>query len=187
MANKHIIGIDLGTTTTLVARFNEAGKSEITNNSEGSAITPSVIQLDSSGDVIVGTEAKKFLGTGVTNVIAEFKREMGTDKSWLIDNKNVTPIQLSALLLKKVVADYAEQFGQPDTVVITWPANYRNEQREATKEAAKRATVYQKKVKSVLKDLGESAADETEKQLEKVRTSLVTWLEDAENKMPTHA
>jgi len=139
MANKHIIGIDLGTTTTLVARFNEAGKSEITNNAEGSAITPSVIQLDSSGDVIVGTEAKKFVGTGEPNVFSEFKREMGTDKSWLIDNKNVTPIQLSALLLKKVVADYAEQFGQPDTVVITWPANYRNEQREATKEAAKRA------------------------------------------------
>ena len=139
MANKHIIGIDLGTTTTLVARFNEAGKSEITNNAEGSAITPSVIQLDSSGDVIVGTEAKKFVGIGEPNVFSEFKREMGTDKSWLIDNKNVTPIQLSALLLKKVVADYAEQFGQPDTVVITWPANYRNEQREATKEAAKRA------------------------------------------------
>jgi molecular chaperone DnaK len=46
---------------------------------------------------------------------------------------------LSALLLKKVVADYAEQFGQPQSVVITWPANYRNEQREATKDAAARA------------------------------------------------
>ena len=57
----------------------------------------------------------------------------------------------------------------------------------ATKEAAKRATVYQKKVKSVLKDLSEGAADETEKHLEKVRSSLVSWLEDAENKMPAHA
>ena len=57
----------------------------------------------------------------------------------------------------------------------------------ATKEAAKRATVYQKKVKSVLKDIGESAADETEKHLEKVRSSLVNWLEDAENKIPSHA
>ena len=55
------------------------------------------------------------------------------------------------------------------------------------KEAAKRAATYQKKVKSVLKDIGESAADETEKHLEKVRSSLVTWLEDAENKMPSHA
>jgi len=60
-------------------------------------------------------------------------------------------------------------------------------QAEAAKEASKRAAAYQKKVKSVLKDLGDSAADETEKHLEKVRASLVTWLEDAENKMPSHA
>ncbi|WP_231971237.1 hypothetical protein [Polynucleobacter necessarius] len=60
-------------------------------------------------------------------------------------------------------------------------------QEEAAKEAAKRAAVYQKKVKSVLKDIGESAADETEKHLEKVRSSLVSWLEDAENKIPSHA
>ena len=135
----NIIGIDLGTTTTLVARFNEDGKPEIAKNSEGSSITPSVIQIDDTGAVIVGTEAKKFLGTGTPNVFAEFKRDMGTDKSWPVGGKNVTPVELSALLLKKVVADYAEQFGQPQSVVITWPANYRNEQREATKEAAARA------------------------------------------------
>ena len=136
----NIIGIDLGTTTTLVARFNEAGKAEITNNNEGNPITPSVIQIDDSGAVIVGAEAKKFLGTGTPNVFAEFKREMGTpNKSWPVGGKDVTPIDLSALLLKKVVADYAEQFGQPQSVVITWPANYRNEQREATKDAAARA------------------------------------------------
>jgi len=57
----------------------------------------------------------------------------------------------------------------------------------ATLEAAKRATVYQKKVKSVLKELGDDAADETEKHLEKVRSSLVTWLEEAESKIPGHA
>ena len=135
----NIIGIDLGTTTTLVARFNEAGRPEITNNAEGNPITPSVIQIDDAGSVIVGTEAKKFLGTGAANVFAEFKREMGTDKTWPIGGKNVTPVELSALLLKKVVADYAAQFGQPESVVITWPANYRNEQREATKAAAARA------------------------------------------------
>lgn len=54
-------------------------------------------------------------------------------------------------------------------------------------EAAKRATAYQKKVKAVLKELGDGAADEIEKHLEKVRSSLVTWLEDAESKMPAHA
>jgi molecular chaperone DnaK len=141
MAEKpaNIIGIDLGTTTTLVARFNEAGKPEITNNVDGNSITPSVVQVEDSGAVVIGSEAKKFLGTGTPGVFAEFKREMGTDKSWPAGGRNVTPVELSALLLKKVVSDYAEQFGQPQSVVITWPANYRNEQREATKEAAQRA------------------------------------------------
>jgi len=135
----NIIGIDLGTTTTLVARFNEAGKPEITNNAEGNPITPSVVQIVDADNVIIGSEAKKFLGTGTANVFAEFKREMGTDKSWPVGADTVSPVKLSALLLKKVVADYAEQFGQPQSVVITWPANYRNEQREATKDAAARA------------------------------------------------
>jgi molecular chaperone DnaK (HSP70) len=136
----NVIGIDLGTTTTLVARFNEAGKPEITTNSEGSRITPSVIQIEDSGDVIVGTEAKKFLGTGIPNVFAEFKRVIGEPgKSWLVGGKEITPADLSALLLKKVVQDYAAQFGQPDSIVISWPANFRNEQREATKAAAAKA------------------------------------------------
>lgn len=135
----NIIGIDLGATEVRVARFNEGGRPEITNNAEGSDVTPAVIQIEEDGAVIIGTEAKKFLVTGTANVFTEFKREMGTDKSWTIGSKRVTPVELSALLLKKVVADYAEQFGQPQSVVITWPANYRNEQREATKEAAARA------------------------------------------------
>jgi len=135
----NIIGIDLGSTTTLVARFNEAGKPEITNNNEGIPITPSVIQIEDAGSVIIGSEAKKFLNCGMSNVFTEFKREMGTDKSWLVGVTIVSPVTLTALLLKKVVADYAEQFGKPTTVAITWPANYRNEQREATKTAARLA------------------------------------------------
>ena len=135
----NIIGIDLGTTTTLVARFNEAGKPEITNNSDGHPITPSVVQVDDSGAVIVGSEAKKFLGNGASNVFAEFKREMGTNKTWPVGSNTVSPVDLSALLLKKVVSDYAEQFGQPQSIVITWPANCGNDQREATKAAAAKA------------------------------------------------
>jgi division protein CdvB (Snf7/Vps24/ESCRT-III family) len=60
-------------------------------------------------------------------------------------------------------------------------------QEAASKEAAKRAAAYQKRVKSVLKDIGDDAAVETEKHLEKVRSSLVGWLEDAESKLPNHA
>jgi len=135
----NIIGIDLGTTETRVARFAENGLSEITNNAEGSSVTPSVIQIDDAGNVIIGSEAKKFLGIGTANVFAEFKREMGTDKSWPVGADTVSPVKLSALLLKKVVADYAEQFGQPQIIVITWPANYGNDQREATRQAAARS------------------------------------------------
>ncbi len=66
-------------------------------------------------------------------------------------------------------------------------AKLRDLQEAASKEAVKRAATYQKKVKSVLKDIGEDAADETEKHLEKVRSSLVGWLEDAESKLPNQA
>ena len=74
----NIIGIDLGTTETRVARFAENGLPERTNNAEGNPVTPSVIQIDDAGNVVIGSEAKKFLGTGTANVFAEFKREMGT-------------------------------------------------------------------------------------------------------------
>lgn len=135
----NIIGIDLGTTERRVARFAENGLPEITNNVEGNPVTPSVIQIDEAGNVIIGSEAKKFLGTGTENVFAEFRRDIGTDRSWLAGATIITPVTLTALLLKKVVADYAEQFGKPQSIVITWPANFRNEQREATKTAARLA------------------------------------------------
>jgi len=135
----NIIGIDLGTTEVRVARFNEAGKAEITNNFEGSTVTPAVVQIEDEGTAIIGTEAKKFFGTGAPNVFAEFKRELGTSNSWTVGSMRITPVDLTALLLKKVVADYSDQFGQPLTIVITWPANFREEQRVATKEAAARA------------------------------------------------
>ena len=83
----NIIGIDLGATEVRVARFNEGGRPEITNNAEGSDVTPAVIQIEEDGAVIIGTEAKKFLVTGTANVFTEFKREMGTDKSWTIGSK----------------------------------------------------------------------------------------------------
>lgn len=135
----NIIGIDLGTTETRIARFAENGLPETTYNIEGNPFTPSVIQVDDEGNVIIGTEAKKFLGTGTANVFAEFKREMGTEKSWLAGAIIVTPVTLTAMLLRKVVADYAEQYGKPTAIAITWPANFRNEQRVATKTAARLA------------------------------------------------
>ena len=135
----NIIGIDLGTTEVRVARFNLVGLPEITSNAEGNNVTPSVVQIDGHGNVVIGQEAKKFLGTGTDNIFAEFKREIGSEKIWLAGATIVSPVTLTAMLLRKVVADYAEQFGKPTDIAITWPANYRNEQREATKTAARLA------------------------------------------------
>jgi molecular chaperone DnaK len=89
--------------------------------------------------VVIGSEAKKFLGFNLDGIFTKFAYEMGTGKSSNVFGRIVTPIELTTLLLRKVVADYADQFGAPSIIAITWPANYRNEQREATKEAALRA------------------------------------------------
>ncbi len=62
----NIIGIDLGMTEVRVARFDGSGMPEITNNCEGSDHTPAVVQVDDMGNIIIGSEAKKFLGTGIS-------------------------------------------------------------------------------------------------------------------------
>lgn len=135
----NIIGIDLGTSKTCVARFNQSGMPEVTYNSAGEPFTPSAIQFVTGFEPEIGFEAKKCLGMGMDNVFAEFKRDIGTERSWEVGGKTVTATDLTALLLKKVVSDYVDQFGVPSIVAITWPANFRQEQREATKAAALQA------------------------------------------------
>jgi len=132
----NIIGIDLGTSDTCVARFNPLGIPEVTYNCAGEPFTPSVIRFFDGFEADIGYEAKKFLGLGYDDVFAEFKRDIGSEKSWKIDDETVTPTDLTAMLLKKVVSDYSAQFGKPGKIAITWPANFRQEQREATKMAA---------------------------------------------------
>jgi molecular chaperone DnaK len=137
MAN--IVGIDLGTSTSLVARFNDIGQAESTNNVDGDQLTPSVVHIEPDGVVVCGKEAKKLVGLGHDNVFAEFKQEMGGQQSWQINGRTVTPEDLSGYLLKQVMADYVQQFGTPDTTVISWPANFTDRQKVATQEAARRA------------------------------------------------
>jgi molecular chaperone DnaK (HSP70) len=137
MAN--IVGIDLGTSTTVVARFNDSGLAETTGNADGDMLTPSVVQVEADGVIHCGKEAKKLLGQGREGVFAEFKRDMGSNASWDAHGRRLTPEDLSALLLKHVCADYARQFGPPDSIVISWPANFTDGQKLATQEAARRA------------------------------------------------
>lgn len=137
MAN--IVGIDLGTSTTVVARFNDIGLAESTNNIDGDQLTPSVVHIEPDGMVTSGKEAKKLVGLGHDNVFSEFKREMGGGQTWEVNGRTITPEDLSGYLLKQVMSDYVQQFGQPDTTVISWPANFTDRQKVATKEAARRA------------------------------------------------
>jgi molecular chaperone DnaK len=135
----NIIGIDLGTSKTCLARFNDLGIAQCTHNHEGEVFTPSVVLIENDGNVTCGREAKKCVGLNHDNVFSEFKRHIGTEASWKIGRGNVTATDLSAMLLKQVVADYSRQFGHPNKIAITWPGNFRQEQREATKTAALRA------------------------------------------------
>jgi len=137
MAN--IIGIDLGTSTTLLARFNDSGSVESIVNVDGDTVTPSVIQIEPDGQVIYGKEAKKLLGLGKDNVFSEFKREMGSSTTWEANGRKYTPEDLSAFLLKSISTEYIAQHGNPDTIVISWPANFTDRQKVATQEAARRA------------------------------------------------
>jgi len=137
----NIIGIDLGNTETRVARFNEAGKPEITNNYEGYPYTPSVVLIESDGVVTSGKEAKKLVGLGCDNVFSEFRREMGGSQTWQVNGRMITPEDLSGYLLKQVMSDYVQQFGQPTAVALTWPYRFSLEQRNATKTAVKSAGI----------------------------------------------
>ena len=137
----NIVGIDLGTSTTLVACFNEAGTAQLTPNRDGDTITPSVVQIEPNGEVICGKEAKKLLGLGFTGVFAEFKRDLGKGLVHRFGTQDITPEQLTAVLLKQVLEDYAAQFGQPDMIVVSWPANFTDAQRAATQEAVRMANL----------------------------------------------
>lgn len=138
----NVIGIDLGTTETRVARFNEAGKPEITNNAEGGPCTPSVVLIESDGVIISGNEAKKLIGTCHENVFSGFKLEMGYGKTWQVNGRTITPEDLCGYLLKQVMSDYVQQFGRPTAVALTWPTKFNLEQRKATERAARSAGIY---------------------------------------------
>src|SRR6185295_11312763 len=134
------IGIDLGTTNSAIAYINAAGRPEVVPNREGSPITPSVIDF-SCDPPRVGEEAKESQGLGEESIASFFKRSMGNPNFVLeLGGRPRTPIDLSALVLKKLKEDAEAKLGTPITqAVITVPAYFNNAQREATIEAGRRA------------------------------------------------
>ncbi len=129
------VGIDLGTTNSVVAVL-EGGDPVVVANSEGSRTTPSVVAFARNGEVLVGQPAKNQAVTNVDRTIRSVKREIGTDWSVEIDDKNYTPQEISARILQKLKRDAESYLGEDIAdAVITVPAYFNDAQRQATKEA----------------------------------------------------
>ena len=133
-----IIGIDLGTTNSLAAQLDKVGRPQIVHNSYGANLTPSVVWFDAENKSKVGQEAKDNKKVE-KNVFDLFKRDMGTSTTYPFGDRKLTPVDLSALVLAQIKKDFEKSVGTADTVVITVPANFRNEAREATLAAAQAA------------------------------------------------
>jgi molecular chaperone HscC len=130
-----IIGIDLGTTNSLVALWRD-GAAELVPNALGEVLTPSAVSVDDSGTVLVGAAARDRLLTHPDRTAATFKRAMGTDHMFTLGKKCFRAEDLSALVLMSLRADAERALGEPVTeAVITVPAYFGEAQRQATKAA----------------------------------------------------
>ena len=133
------IGIDLGTTFSAISYIDETGRPKIIPNKEGQNITPSVV-ADRDGKVEVGEYASKTWAIEPDKAAARFKRVMSDkEKRFTVGSNQFSPAQLSSFVLKKLIQDTQHVFGDIEEVVITIPANFSNEAREATMEAGKLA------------------------------------------------
>lgn len=129
-----IIGIDLGTTFSAVAVM-EGGKPTIIPNSEGERTTPSVV-LIKNDEIVVGTPARRQAILDPAHVVRSIKRHMGSDYKVEIDGRQYSPQEISAFILRKLKKDAEDYLGTKITrAVITVPAYFTDEQRQATKDA----------------------------------------------------
>ncbi len=132
-----VIGIDLGTTNSCVAVM-EGGEPVVIANAEGNRTTPSVVAFSKTGERLVGQVAKRQAITNPERTVISIKRDMGTDRKVLIDDKHYTPQEISAMVLQKLKADAEAYLGETVTqAVITVPAYFSDSQRQATKDAGK--------------------------------------------------
>ena len=131
------IGIDLGTTNSVVAVM-EGGKPTVIANAEGSRTTPSIVGFSKSGERLVGQLAKRQAILNPDKTIASIKRHMGEDYKVNIDGKDYTPQEISSMILRKLADDASAYLGEKVTsAVITVPAYFNDAQRQATKDAGK--------------------------------------------------
>ena len=132
-----VIGIDLGTTNSCMA-FYENGKAKIIENKENQKTTPSIVAFDKDGKKLVGELAKRQQSMNPKRTISSIKREMGQNYHVEIDGKQLSPQLISSMILQKLKND-AEAYLQEEVnqAVITVPAYFNDAQRQATKDAGK--------------------------------------------------
>jgi molecular chaperone HscC len=134
-----IVGIDLGTTNSLIAVW-DAGAARLIPNSLGEVLTPSCISVDEDGSILVGRAARERLQTHPASSTAAFKRHMGSDKPIRLGKRDFRAEELSALVLRALKDDAEAALGQPVTsCIITVPAYFSDAQRKATRAAGQLA------------------------------------------------
>ncbi len=132
-----IIGIDLGTTNSCMAVL-EGGKPKVLPNAEGGRTTPSVVGFTKENERLVGQIAKRQAVSNPERTISSIKRDMGSKKKIKIDSENYTASDISAMILQKMKLDAEAHLGEPiNQAVITVPAYFNDNQRQATKDAGK--------------------------------------------------
>ncbi len=138
-SNQKILGIDLGTTNSAAAIF-EGGHATVIPSAEGPTMAgkmfPSVVAFTKDGQLLVGEPAKRQATTNPEGTIFEIKRKMGSDYKAQIYGKEYTPQQISAFILQKIKKDAETYLGTTiNQAVITVPAHFNDNQRQATKDA----------------------------------------------------
>jgi molecular chaperone DnaK len=132
-----VVGIDLGTTNSVIAAI-EDGERLVIPNVEGSRLTPSVVGFTRKGERLVGQMAKRQAVTNPDRTIMSIKRLMGTNQRVAIDTQQYTPQEISAMILQKLKRDAEVYLGEEVTgAVVTVPAYFNDAQRQATKDAGR--------------------------------------------------
>ncbi|MCX7505564.1 molecular chaperone HscC [Delftia tsuruhatensis] len=136
-----LVGIDLGTTNSLISIYRD-GKTELIPNSLGHFLTPSAISISDDGAILVGLAARERVTTHPQQSAMAFKRWMGTDHTVVLGPKRLRAEELSALVIGALVADAQAYLGEPVTeAVITVPAYFNDVQRKATQAAGQLAGI----------------------------------------------
>jgi molecular chaperone DnaK len=130
-----IVGIDLGTTNSVVAVI-EGNAPTVIPLSDGGRLCPSVVGFSRSGERLVGQLAKRQAITNPDRTVSSIKRKMGSSHGIQVDNRSFSPQEISAMILRRLKIDAEAYLGEPvDRAVVTVPAYFSDAQRQATKDA----------------------------------------------------